>query len=233
MQLRNVVRRLQEIRDRGFVESLRKGPTGIGYTFETLFGVIENNIPIPDIGGRVEIKTVRKDSQSLITLFTFNKGVWRVNQRDLIERFGYVDERGRYALKNTIFFRRPIPQGLSLNINETKNTVDLIVRESGTVIATWDVYVIVGKFMAKMSRLLIVMADRKVEQGREYFHYNEAYILQNPTSRSIISAFKNSLIGIDLRMHLKENGAVRNRGTAFRIKEQDLVNLYESRNQLI
>lgn len=233
MQLRNVVRRLQEIRDRGFVESLRKGPTGIGYTFETLLGVNENNIPIPDIGGRVEIKTVRKGSQSLITLFTFNKGVWRANQRDLIERFGYVDERGRYALKNTIFFRRPIPQGLSLNINETKNTVDLIARESGTVIATWDVYVIVGKFMAKMSRLLIVMADRKVEQGREYFHYNEAYILQNPTSRSIISAFKNSLIGIDLRMHLKENGAVRNRGTAFRIKEQDLVNLYESRNQLI
>ncbi|WP_340690516.1 hypothetical protein [Hydrogenobacter thermophilus] len=53
-----------------------------------LFGVRENNIPIPDIGGRVEIKTIRRDSQSLITLFTFNKGVWHMKQNELINTYG-------------------------------------------------------------------------------------------------------------------------------------------------
>lgn len=233
MNMKEVVTRLKEIEMRGFVPSLRRGSTGIGYTFESLFGVRENNIPIPDIGGRVEIKTIRRDSQSLITLFTFNKGVWHISQKELIERYGYLDRKGRYALKNTIFYGRPIPQGIALSVDEDKNTVHLIDAETGEILATWDVYVIVGKFMSKLSRLLLVIADRKVEKGREYFHYNEAYLLAEPNPRNFLRAFKNDSIGIDIRMHLKESGAVRNRGTAFRIREKDLIELYGSKKRLI
>jgi len=233
MKLKDVQKKLQEIKNRGFVESFRRGPTGIGYTFESLFGVRENNIPIPDIGGRVEIKTIRKDSKSLVTLFTFNKGVWHIKQKELVQKYGYIDDKERIALKNTIFYDRPIHQGLKLEIDENKNTIHLIDVITSEIMATWDVYVIVGTFMTKLSRLLIVLADRRVIEGKEYFHYNEAYLLTNPSSRSFINAFKKSLIGIDLRMHLKESGAVRNRGTAFRIKEKDLLELYEDRKRLI
>jgi len=72
MNLKELVEKLQTIRDMGYVKALRRGNTGIGYTFESLIGLEETNIPIPDIGGRVEIKTTRKDSSSLVTLFTFN-----------------------------------------------------------------------------------------------------------------------------------------------------------------
>ncbi len=48
-----------------------------------------------------------------------------------------------------------------------------------------------------------------------------------------LEAFKNSLVAIDLRMHLKDNGTVRNRGTAFRIKESNLMNLYSCKRRLI
>lgn len=233
MTLKEVQNKLREIKNKGFVKSLRRGSTGIGYTFERLFGVKENNIPIPDIGGRVEIKTIRKDSQSLITLFTFNRGVWHIRQKDLIQKYGYIDNKGRFALKNTVFYGKPILQKLGLEIDEHKNTIHLIDVTTKNTVATWDVYVIVGKFMTKLSRLLIVLADRKIIKGKEYFHYNEAYLLTNPSSRSFIKAFKKSLIGIDLRMHLKESGAVRNRGTAFRIKEKNLIELYEHRKKLI
>ncbi len=233
MKLEKVITKLKEIESKGFVRSLRKGSTGIGYTFETMFGVEENNIPIPDIGGRVEIKTVRKDSQSLITLFTFNSGVWRIDQGELIKKYGYIDKKGRQALKNTLFCGKTISQGLSIRVDEGKNVVDLIDVGSGEVLATWDVYVIVGKFMSKLSRLLMVIADRKIENQREYFHYNEAYLLTDPSPRNFLKAFKNSLIGIDLRMHLKESGTVRNRGTAFRIRERDLVELYDHKRRLI
>jgi hypothetical protein len=222
VKLRKVVAKLQEIKNRGFIPSLRRGSTGIGYTFETVFGIQENNIPIPDIGGRVEIKTIRRGSQSLITLFTFNRGVWHIKQRNLIQNYGYIDEKGRYALKNTVFYGKTTSQGISLNVDENKNTIHLIDANTREILATWDIYVIVGTFMVKLSRLLIVIADRKLEQGREHFHYNEAYLLTNPSPRNFLKAFKSSLIGIDLRMHLKESGIVRNRGTAFRIKEKDL-----------
>jgi len=233
MTLKEVQNKLREIKNKGFVKSLRRGSTGIGYTFERLFGVKENNIPIPDIGGRVEIKTIRRDSQSLITLFTFNRGVWHIRQKELIQRYGYIDNKGRFALKNTVFYGKPILQKLGLEINEHKNTIHLIDVTTKKAVATWDVYVIVGKFMTKLSRLLIVLAYRKIIKGKEYFHYNEAYLLTNPSPRSFIKAFKKSLIGIDLRIHLKESGAVRNRGTAFRIKEKNLIELYEHRKKLI
>ena len=233
MRLEEVVTKLKDIEAKGFVPSLRKGSTGIGYTFETLFGVEENNIPIPDIGGRVEIKTIRRDSQSLITLFTFNRGVWHIDQRELIKAYGYLDDKGRQALKNTVFYGRTISQGLSIRVDASKNVVDLIDVKSGKVLATWDVYVIVGKFMSKLSRLLMVIADRNTEGQREYFHYNEAYLLTDPSPRNFLKAFKESLIGIDLRMHLKESGSVRNRGTAFRIRERDLIELYDHKRRLL
>ena len=233
MNLKELESKLSEIKNKGFVESKRKGSTGIGFTFETLFGVKENNIPIPDIGGRVEIKTIRKDSESLITLFTFNRGVWNIKQKHLVKKYGYIDKKGRIALKNTLFYNKPIAQGLFLQINRRKNIINLVDAITKQTVATWDIYVIVGKFMTKMSRLLIVMADRKKEHGKEYFHYNEAYLLTDPSPRKFISAIKKSLIGIDIRMHLKESGAVRNRGTAFRIKEKDLLELYENQRRLI
>jgi hypothetical protein len=224
---------LERIKDEGFVKTKRRGSTGIGYTFENLFGVKENNIPIPDIGGRVEIKTIRRSSQSLITLFTFNKEVWHINQEELIKNYGYRDQKGRYALKNTVFYGRPIPQGISLDIDKGKNVIRLIDARNKSILAEWDVYVIVGKFMTKLSRVLFVIADRKIVQGIEYFHYNEAYLLSDPSARKFLSAFENSLIGIDIRMHIKENGSVRNRGTAFRIKESALMELYENKRKLI
>jgi len=36
MNLKEVQNKLQEIKNKGFVESLRRGSTGIGYTFEEL-----------------------------------------------------------------------------------------------------------------------------------------------------------------------------------------------------
>ncbi len=233
MNLKEIQEKLEQIIAMGFVRSLRHGSTGIGYIFETLLGIHENNIPIPDIGGRVELKTVRKDSQSLITLFTFNKGVWKISQREAIKKYGYTDKKGRFALKNTLFCGKQISQGLVLKLDERQNVLHLRDVETGQIIATWDIYVIVGKFMSKLSRLLLVFADRRLEEGEEYFHYNEAYILTDPGPRKFITAFKNSLIGIDLRMHLKDSGSVRNRGTAFRIREKDLVELYERRRRLI
>ncbi|MGC9034864.1 MAG: MvaI/BcnI family restriction endonuclease, partial [Verrucomicrobiia bacterium] len=231
--LKELKLKLEEIKRRGFVCSMRTGTTGIGYTFELLLGIKENNLPIPDIGGRTEIKTIRKDSQSLLTLFTFNKGVWNIKQKDLILKYGYIDEKNRYALKNTVFYGKHTAQGMSLELDEDRNLINLVDKSKNEILANWDVYVIVGKFMMKMSRLLLVMADRKTSDENEYFHYNEAFLLSNPSPRSFINAFKKQSVGIDLRMHLKENGAVRNRGTAFRIKESDFVEFYENRIRLV
>lgn len=227
-----LIKKLQEIRDKGYVASTRSGATGIGHTLETLLGISENNIAIPDIGARIEIKATRRNTDNLITLFTFNRGVWKIPQKQIIEKYGYMDTQGRLALKNTLFYGKTSTVNLSLRLKEAENIID-IVDNQGNTVGSYDLYSIVGKYMTKLGRVLLCIADSRVEDKREYFHFNEFYLLSETSARKFIEAFKNGYVGIDLRMHLKPNGSVRNRGTGFRIKEIHLKELYEKIEKLL
>ncbi len=104
MTLEEFRKRFNEIRDMGFVQSLRKGSTGVGYTFEELLGIEENNIALPDIEN-VEIKTHRENTNSMLTLFTFNKNAWKVNPLTAIDDYGSVDKTGRLGMYYTLSTR--------------------------------------------------------------------------------------------------------------------------------
>ena len=77
MQITEFQERLKSIRNQEFIRSKRKGPTGIGYTLESELGIEENNIALPDLGF-AELKAHR-DKHSGLTLFTFNRGAWKVS----------------------------------------------------------------------------------------------------------------------------------------------------------
>lgn len=87
--------------------------------------------------------------------------------------------------------------------------------------------------MTKLDRLLLIIADNKFENDAEFFHFNEAYLLENPTPEKFLDAFEKNELMIDLRMHIKESGGVRNHGTGFRISERNLVNLYSKKRKLL
>ena len=46
--LQLIKNKFQLINDKGWIESKRKGNTGVGYTLERLFEIEENNFEIPD-----------------------------------------------------------------------------------------------------------------------------------------------------------------------------------------
>lgn len=224
MKKSDVISKLKSICKKGFVPTIRKGDTGIGHTFESLFGVRENNIPIPDIGGRVEIKTGRKSSTSMITLFTFNRAVWVKSQAETINKYG-IHSEGRVNLYNTLFYGQVSNNGLSIDFDEKKNLLRLVGKDK-EIIAEWDLYVIVGKFNSKLSRVLYITAEAKEIEGREHFHYNEAHILIEGEVRKFITALRESKLAIDLRMHLSEGKGVRNHGTGFRCSLSTLKDFY-------
>jgi len=60
MDLEYVRIKLSDIKKKGYVKTLRQGPTGIGKTLETLLGIEENNISTPDLG-RIELKAHREN----------------------------------------------------------------------------------------------------------------------------------------------------------------------------
>ncbi|MHC1588249.1 MAG: MvaI/BcnI family restriction endonuclease [Methermicoccaceae archaeon] len=97
-----VVKRLKEIKDMGYVRTHRAGDTGIGKTLEDLLGIHENNIPGPD-AQQIELKAARKGSKSMITLFTKSPMPKNANPL-LLRRYGYPSARGnrRKELHTTV-----------------------------------------------------------------------------------------------------------------------------------
>jgi len=83
-----------ELRERGFVRSRRSGPTGVGHTLEQELGMPENNLAVPDLG-KVELKARRVASGSMVTLFTFNRKMWKVKPLYAIQTYGSPDKNGR------------------------------------------------------------------------------------------------------------------------------------------
>ena len=64
-----LLKTLKKIKQQGFIKTHREGPTGIGKTLEDLLGIKENAVPGPD-AILTELKSARKGSPSMLTLFT-------------------------------------------------------------------------------------------------------------------------------------------------------------------
>lgn len=132
MNLAELTDKLSEIKRVGYIVSLRRGNTGIGYTLESLLELKENNLNSPDLGA-IEIKSQRNGVSNRVTMFTFNRGVWKLKQKCLIEKYGYVDTLGSYTLYCTVS-KIPNYQGLYLKVS---GDAVRLTHVDNTPIALW------------------------------------------------------------------------------------------------
>lgn len=69
MEIQELTHLLQGVMNRWHYGTRPGNDGNHGNTLEDLLGVEENNIPLPDLGGIFELKTQKRDSKALITLF--------------------------------------------------------------------------------------------------------------------------------------------------------------------
>ncbi|HUN24339.1 MAG TPA: MvaI/BcnI family restriction endonuclease [Anaerolineales bacterium] len=101
MDLSSFITAFTQLRNCDWIPSERKGATGIGYTLEKRLGLVENNIALPDLG-EIELKAHRINSSSMVTLFTFNRKVWKMKPLEAIRKYGTPDENGRLGMYFTM-----------------------------------------------------------------------------------------------------------------------------------
>jgi hypothetical protein len=220
MNIKTLQAKLRNIKEMGFVVSMRRGNTGIGFTLETLLEIPENNLKLPDFG-KIELKSKRKNASTPVTMFTFNRAAWKLKQIDVIKNYGYEDTTGRQALYCFVS-SKPNPQGLYL---KTTTTSFQMYHKDGTLIAEWQADNLEETFKKKMPALVLVQAETRVNsEEKEEFYYNEAYLLSKPSGKKLLAMIANNEIIVDVRMHINLRGSVRNHGTAFRTDEAKLIN---------
>jgi hypothetical protein len=216
------ISKFTEVKEKGWVRSNRKGPTGIGQTLEQLLGIKENNVALPDLGS-VELKAHRIGSSSMITLFTFNRKAWKMNPLAAIKKYGTKDEKERLGMYFTMS-RTPNSMGLLLYVDDTSISVRHV---SGEVVADWQLEVLAQRFIQKVPGLVLVSAFSEMRGDTEWFKYERAQLLTETSSNIIHNQLIAGNILVDLRLHDKGTSA-RNHGTGFRAKEDKLTLLFKN-----
>ena len=238
----DIKQKLLELSKKGFVKSLRKDNTGIGFTLETLLNIKENNLREPDFmykGIPVELKAQRINASSRVTLFTKVPHWSPLSAREIIEKYGYPDAKGRQGLKITLKADGFNNKGFKLEVDEKNNCLNIVHKKEG-IVAFFKIEELMETLKKKLSEnLLLVLADRKKIGEDEYFHYRKAILLTNLSEGAFEKLFKEGLIVWEFRMDIRERHKgkddlfVRDHGPGFRLSRKHLDKLYERREVIL
>lgn len=170
-----LVEKLRELKKRCYLRTNRAGDTGLGKTLEDLLGISENNVPGPN-GVIIELKSARKNSTSMITLFTKSLLPKKANSV-LLRDYGYAtpESKRKKILHTTVnaseYHTLRGRVGFKIDIKEDR--IELVNRQS-KVLGYWDRHTLQSRFKAKLPRVLYVKADCRGSGAEEEFWYNEA-----------------------------------------------------------
>ncbi|MGC8976258.1 MAG: MvaI/BcnI family restriction endonuclease [Candidatus Ratteibacteria bacterium] len=230
----DIKRKLVEIKKMGYIETHRRGQTGIGKTLEDLMGIKENNIPGPNALGFIELKTIRKDSISMLTLFTLAPHPPRVNSV-LVSKYGYQSPRGDKKILHTTL------NGINFNtikgekgfkIEVGCDIVNLVHYKDG-IVAYWEEERLKEAFERKLKHLILVKVETKDKGKNEKFWFNEAYYLNGFSFENFKKLIKEGIILIDIRIGQYQNGRTHDHGTGFRIFINKLDLCYQRREKIL
>ena len=249
MEYAEFLSEIRKIKEMGYVRSHRAGPTGIGKTLEDLLGITENNIAGPDFG-IYELKTGRKESVSMLTLFTKAPEPKGANKK-LLETFGYIQRKvprhrkqltlsgeeidesripiEEKELHTTVDPIKPNSIGLKLEIKDDK----LRIRNDRGVEAYWNNDTLRKAFEKKYHKLIYVLADHKMEKGKEHFWYNEAYLLNGFNFERFSELVGEGKLKVDIRIGHYPDGRLHDHGTGFRILPKYLPQCFETIRQIL
>lgn len=222
-----------------WIPSHRIHDTGIGKTLEDLLGIKENNFPGPN-GELVELKSMRKDSASMISLFTktpLPKGCIK----KLLEDYGYPSEKHptKPNLHVDLYGNRATSiKGVpSLKLVTSDSHVE-ISNMGGMIYGGWEHKVLQNRFEAKIHRVLLVKAESKFEDNKEWFRYSEAWVLMGFSFERFIKLIQDGIVKVELRIGVypeghKQAGRPHDHGTGFRVLERNLQDCFAYRDKIL
>jgi hypothetical protein len=231
--------RLRDATGGAWISSMREGPTGVGFTLETLLGIAANNARTPDFKG-IEIKAGRVKAgrhSSRTTLFSKTPDWSRSavpNGLGLLDAYGYtVDKRLQlyYSLNN-----RPNSLGHYLEVQEDELILHSMHKPAGAAtlpkkVLLWDLDQLRVSLANKHPETFWVKAQTKSDaHGSELFRYTDVVHTKGPLMGNVIEMFRLGHIELDYVLH-EEFGANGNRksrdhGYLFKMWQKNLPSLF-------
>lgn len=229
-----LIKKLKLIKEMSYINTHRAGNTGIGKTLEDLLEIKENNLSISN-GTDIELKSARKNTSSMLTLFTKSPLPQKANTI-LLKKFGYESRRGNkkkelHTTVNAIKYNQLKGQpGFKIDIKEDR--INLISTQK-EILGYWDKETLNKSFEKKIPELLYVKADTIGKGENEKFWFNEAWLLRGFDFNNFLNLIRESVILIDIRLGQYPDGRPHDHGTAFRVLPDKLELCFKYRERII
>lgn len=254
-----LVEAMREIFRQGWHRSVKetrdtRNDGAVGNTLETLLGLKENNLPIPN-AREWELKGQRAHTTSLVTLKHIEPSptAVKVVAALLLPCYGWKHQyAGKKYPSTEMSFRSTTcatgytVRGFRIVVDRNQQKVRFVfdptkAKVSDPDIASWlksveeraglspiapepywgfdDLRYAIG---SKISNCFYIIADSKVEAGRELFLYRELYVLSGFSFERFIKCIEDGAVLIDFDARTGHN-----HGTKFRIRQGHWKDLFQ------
>jgi len=253
----SLIKELKSIAARGWIDNARHGNHGgIGNTLEDL-GITENNLPIPN-AAEWELKSQRINTISLTTLFHIEQSPRAVKfvPQILLLKYGWANqEAGKKYAENEMSFRQtihglsPSDRGFQVIIDRVNSKV-LISFDSSKVADKhskwlkqvqkkiglgqlepqpyWGFDDLSNKAGTKLLNCFYVQDEVKKEDGKEFYKYSQATMLQKFNFNGFLDQIEKGNILVDFDARTGHN-----HGTKFRMRQNCLPELYQKATVIV
>lgn len=250
----SLIAELLKIKNLGWIEIKRnKNNVGnIGNTLEDLLGIEENNLPIPN-ASEWELKTQRKNTSSLLTLFHMEPSPKALSIVPyLLTNFGWRHEKAgtqypndEKSFRQTLSYHNPTARGFDLDVDENnrKIVVTFDINKISNDLTDYKDYLLTNQKDAldlshipywgfddlyhkagiKLKNCFFVIADEKSENGKKMAKYEDIIMLSKFRIEKLIENIKNKNIYVDFDARTGHN-----HGTKFRVRPAAFPLLYEN-----
>jgi len=222
------------VKNRGWVDSLREADNGVGFTFETLIGLKQNNSKEADYKG-IEIKCKqRKESGANSTKTNlFQQGPTWLYGNDAKERIaflGYKRDDGLFACHSQVTVQAN-NLGLKLTVHNQDSKISL--NKQAAEVAMWPYKLLHDRLIEKHSRAAFIKADIKKVKDKSQFNYRDLIYCERPSIERFMDLVTDKKIVFEFIMSEKANGSIRNHGYPWRLVSDSLLDkLFSSQIQL-
>ena len=162
---------------------------------------------------------------SMLTLFAEEADPSGPSMQDIISHWGQVSTNGTAGFQRTV-----CRQSEGYSVADEEGTIRVRRSSESTIMPSWSHDSLLNAF-ASNAQYLIHVRGLWNERTR-LATYESAEFLSEPRITRLINFIADGTICIDFDAYLKDNGAVRDHGTKFRIRSSDLHLLYTTREQV-
>lgn len=231
-----LIEKIRDIHNRGFVQTVVTGDTGVGMTLENLIGIEPNASKLPDYKG-IELKAARKKQSSPNRVNFFSQVPDWANSHGmtavkLLAEYGYwaTDKNGapRFNLYCTVKANEPNSQGLYFDVDIDN---DILINKSridniDKYVLQWNLSTLRNRLAEKHKETFWIKAETKFEGEIEYFRYDIIIHTKKPNVSLVGYLLDSQVITMDYTMHKKPDGQIRDHGYIFKTKPSQVDLLF-------